>query len=268
MPERIDRTEGRHLFGLNPQRYDTSRPDYPHWIFERLRAGGALHVDAAVLEIGAGSGRATRQLLTFGANPLTVIEPDVRFGPLLRSVMAKSAAETHLLACSFEDASLADDQFDLVAAATSFHWLEPLPALRSIRRLLKAGGTVALFWNVLADLDRPDAFHDATQALLSPLAVSPSGAPGTLPFALDRQAREADFSAAGFDAIEHHQSKSTFVIDTAGVGRLYEGFSHIQRLDAAARTMLLDRLMHIAETQFNGRVERYVTSCLYTARRT
>lgn len=33
----IHRHEGRQLFGLNPAGYDNARPDYPAWIFERLR---------------------------------------------------------------------------------------------------------------------------------------------------------------------------------------------------------------------------------------
>jgi len=58
------------------------------------------------------------------------------------------------------------------------------------------------------------------------------------------------------------------VIDTDQVGQLYASFSPLQRLDDAARRAVLDELMRIAATQFGGRVERYVTSCLYTARRT
>jgi hypothetical protein len=83
MPDHIDRQEGRRLFGLNPQRYDEARPDYPPWIYQHLREIGALVEDTATLEIGAGSGRATRRLLEYGANPLTIIEPDERFAPLL-----------------------------------------------------------------------------------------------------------------------------------------------------------------------------------------
>jgi hypothetical protein len=39
--------------------------------------------------------------------------------------------------------------------------------------------------------------------------------------------------------------------------------SHIQRLDANARAKLLDELMTIADMQFNGKVVRNITSCLY-----
>jgi SAM-dependent methyltransferase len=267
MAQTIERREGRYLFGLDPAGYDTSRPAYPTWIFERLQALGALRAGAAVLEIGAGSGRATRQLLAFGANPLIAIEPDTRFGPLLRSVAAEFGATTEVLHDPFEDVVLPEGRFDLVTAATAFHWIEPHAGLAKAHRLLQSGGTIALFWNVLQDLERRDAFHEATEPLLAPLAMSPSGPPNALPFPLDRAARESELRTHGFDAIDYRESKSIFPIDSNGVRALYASFSHIQRIDAGERIKILDALAHIADAQFGGNVERYVTSCLYTARR-
>lgn len=263
MPDRIDREEGRRLFGLNPQGYDDARPDYPAWIYERLRDGRALVPGTATLEIGAGGGRATKQLLEYGANPLTIIEPDKRFATSLESVLDEYESDYRLIWQSFEDVQLEPDQFELVVAATSFHWIEQSSGLQKIRRLLRDEGVAAFFWNVLQDLDREDRFHEATDHLLSELAVSPSGAPNTIPFALDRQARQADMRAAGFNNVEYSESKWTVVLDTDQVGKLYEGFSSIQRLDAQSRSKVLNDLMEIADTQFDGRVERNVTTCLY-----
>jgi SAM-dependent methyltransferase len=263
MPKRIERREGRHLFGLNPQAYDDSRPDYPHWIFEDLRDRGALVPDTPTLEIGAGTGRATRRLLEFGARPLTIVEPDERFATMLASATRESTADCQVIHQSFEAAALPIAHFDLVAAATSFHWIEAVSGLRKVKRLLTSEGVAALFWNVLQTLGKDDPFHDATQALLSDLAVSPSGSPDTVPYALDQPAREADAHAAGFDDVQYVESRWTLVLDTKQVGQLYEGFSHIQQLDAASRENVLARLMEIADTQFKGRVERNVTSCLY-----
>ena len=134
--------------------------------------------------------------------------------------------------------------------------------------MLKPGGFVALWWNVFQDLHRADPFHDATQSILANLAISPSGAPDALPFALDRRAREADFARTGnFEAVVYAETRWTLVLDVPQVGRLYEGFSHIQRLPEAERARLLWQLMEIARTQFDGRVERNMTSPIYLARR-
>jgi SAM-dependent methyltransferase len=263
MPEHIKLNEGRRLFGLNPQGYEDTRPEYPIWIFDHLRECGALVDGTPTLEIGAGTGKATRRLLEYGANPLTIVEPDARFAAMLGRAANASPANCRVVHDSFEDVVLSDNQFDLIAAATAFHWIEPTSGLRKIKRLLRRDGFVALFWNVLGDLDKEDLFHDATHSLLSPLAVGPSEKPDTMPFALDRGARQAEAKAAGFKKTEYLESRWSLVLNTDEVGKLYESFSHIQRLDAASRAKLLDELMTIADIQFNGKVVRNITSCLY-----
>jgi SAM-dependent methyltransferase len=162
---------------------------------------------------------------------------------------------------SFEDAPLTDSKFDLVVAATSFHWIEPESGLRKVRRILKDGGAAALIWNVLQDLDKKDPFHDATEQLMASLPVF--GAPNSIPFPLDRAAREVEARRAGFERVSYSESRWSFVLDTWQVGKLYESFSHIQRLEEAARSSLIDQLKKIADDEFGGRVERNVTSCLY-----
>ena len=263
MPEHIQLNEGRQLFGLNPQGYEDARPEYPIWIFDHLRDRGALVDGTPTLEIGAGTGKATRRLLEYGANPLTIVEPDARFAALLGTAANASPANCRVAHDSFEDVVLSDNQFDLIAAATAFHWIEPTSGLRKIKRLLRRDGFVALFWNVLGDLDKEDLFHDATHRLLSPLGVGPSEKPDTVPFALDRGARQAEAKAAGFTKTDYRESRWSLVLNTDAVGKLYESFSHIQRLDAASRAKLLDELMTIADMQFNGKVVRNITSCLY-----
>lgn len=262
MVDPISRSEGRRLFGLNPAGYEDVRPDYPGWVFDRMVEHGAFGAGRATLEIGAGTGRVTRRLVDYGATPLTVIEPDPRFSRMLAAAI-RGAPQSRIVQQSFEDAALPEAGFDLVVAATAFHWIDPAVGWSKLRRVLRAGGQAALLWNVFQVLDKADAFHEATLDLLSRLPVTPSGAPGTLPYALDRPARESDARAVGFDAIEYFESHWEVVLSTEQVGRLYEGFSHIQRQDAGTRTGILSALMDIADEQFGGRVVRNITTCLY-----
>jgi len=268
MPEFIDRSEGRRLFGLNPEGYEDARPPYPEALYRFLIDQGALARGSVALEIGAGSGLATRRLLELGAGPITVVEPDERFVPQLSRLRQAMGADLRLMSCAFEDASLPPHCFDLVAAATSYHWLDPDGALVKIADALEPGGYAALWWNVFTDLDREDPFHDATLPLFGDQAISPSGAPDAIPFALDRAARESEFARSGaFEPMKYFETRWTLVLDTARVGRLYEGFSHIQRLPRPERDALLQNLMEVADTRFGGRVERNMTSPIYLARR-
>lgn len=266
MIDHIDRTEGQRLFGADPEAYDDVRPGYPDWIFQSLLSTDALYDGAETLEIGPGSGTATRRLLELGSDPITLVEPDGRFAASLERVSQTHSAPCSILHQSFEEAELATDQFDLVVAATSFHWLDPVPALKKIRRILAADGSTALIWNVFQDLGKADPFHEATRTLLAPLAASPSGKPDTVPFALDRSARESDARRAGFSEIHYEESRWNYEISTTEVGKLYAGFSSIQRLEEQPRRVLLEQLMTIAETRFDGQVTRNMTSCVYRLR--
>jgi SAM-dependent methyltransferase len=265
MPEHVRLAEGRQLFGINPERYDATRPDYPSWIFEELRDSGALSRGAATLEIGPGSGRATRRLVEYGADPLVLIEPDIRFMKMLET-MTRHVQTRRILHASFEEADVVDAEFDLAVAATMFHWIDPETRTEKLRRIVRNGGTAALIWNVLGDLDKSDAFHDATQDLLSSLAVTPSRPPNAIPFALDREAREAEARLGGFHEVAYSESRWSYQLDTQGVRNLYESFSPIQRLESDSRNRILDELARIADQQFDGVVERNVTSCLYRLR--
>ena len=262
MPETIDRADGRRLFGSDPEAYDDARPDYPAWVFDTLESSGALFRGASTIEIGPGTGLATRVLTRRGARPMTLVEPDARFAGLLQTAVGQVQAH-RLIQTTFEDADLPDDAYDLACAATSFHWVDPTAGLSKLRRVVRAGGTTALFWNVFQDDHTRDHFHEATEDLLKPLARSPSGAPNTLPYALDRAAREADARRAGFQRITYREGRWSFQLTPGGVRKLYQSFSGIQRLDERERTRILDELVHIATTTFGGTIVRHVTTCLY-----
>jgi len=266
MPESIDRSEGRGLFGLDAETYDEIRPAYPQQIYDLLTASGALREGAATLEIGAGSGLASRRLLDLGANPLVVVEPDKRFSRQLRS-FAEGSDAVQVINSAFEVAQLPDGRFDLVCAATSFHWIDPVTGLARIAGLLKPGGHVALWWNVFGDPNRSDVFHEATRDLLSPLSESPSGQPEGIPFALDLEARRRDFAASGgFEEPQFAMHRWTLVLDARQVGALYGTFAPVNRLPPAERRNTLEALMDIAEREFGGSVERNMISAIYLAR--
>ncbi len=264
--DRIALDRGRVLFGSDPENYDAARPDYPESIYARLRARCGLAPGCRTLEIGAGTGTATRRLLALGAE-LVALEPDARLAAFLRANVG-NAADVRTVA--FEDAELPTGGFDLVVAATSFHWLEQASALAKAARVLRPDGWIALFWHVFGDETRPDPFHDATADLLRPARASPaSERPDAPAFGLDTSARMDDLRAAGcFCNAEHHLVRWTGVLGPAPQLRaLYATFSPIAELEPDTRVRVLDELARIAREQFGGRVERPFVTSLYTARR-
>lgn len=265
----IDELEGRTLFGHNVSGYNEVRPAYPKWIYTSLAEQKALFPDAATLEIGAGNGLATRQLIKYGVSPLTLLEPDKRFAPLLRFLIEASACAVEIRHEVFEDARFEASSFDLVVIATAFHWLNPNTRVEKLSQIVKPNGYVALLWNVFGDSSRADPFHEDTVDLLGSLDASPSHAPDNVPFALDRQAREREFLQDGsFELALYAESRWKLKLNPEQVRMLYEGFSNIARLTEARRSQILAELAHIAETKFAGLVTRNMTSLLYLFRRT
>ncbi|MHB8529219.1 MAG: class I SAM-dependent methyltransferase [Caulobacteraceae bacterium] len=260
---RIDRSAGRELFGADPAAYDRARPDYPEWVFEVLSLRCGLAPGAAVLEIGAGSGKATGRLLALGADPLIAIEPDRRLADFLRARYPSPVLR--IIAEPFETASPDRSDFDLVICAGAFHWLEEHAALAKIATVLRPGGWWAAVWNVFGDDRRPDPFHEATRNTLAALA-SPSDGRGGVPFATDAKVRLAALERTGaFEDIRHQTSSWSLRLDADETVALYATYS-----DVAARAdkkEVLADIHRIASEGFGGRVTRNMITSLYTARR-
>jgi SAM-dependent methyltransferase len=123
-------------FGAVADRYDRHRPRYP----EELISGLVSHPGMRVLDVGAGTGIASMQLLEAGAEVLAV-EPD----PHMARVAAAKGLRVDVV--PFEQWEPADRTFDLVVFAQSFHWVEPTAALRKVAQVLAPGGHAALLWN-------------------------------------------------------------------------------------------------------------------------
>jgi SAM-dependent methyltransferase len=262
--DKINQKEGRRAFGANASGYDEVRPAYPQWMFNLLIQERKIYEGAVTLEIGPGNGLATRVLVKSGAVPLTLIEPDKRFRGSLESVVKPAKGKCRILWESFEESDLPSDSFDLVLIGTAFHWLDPETRVNKLAEITRKGGAIVLLWNVFQDMTIPDPFHEATKTILSGLSSSPSGAPETLPFALDREAREDEFLAGGNFELSHYaEGHWKLYLNPMEVRLLYEGFSSISRLPIDRKLKLLDQLQEIAETLFGGVVVRNMTSPLY-----
>ena len=129
-------------FGAAAQLYDARRPRYPDQLIDDLLSRGAQ----TVLDVGAGTGIASQQLLDKGADVLAV-EPDPRMAEIAREKGIPVEMGT------FESWDPAKRNFDLVVFGQSFHWVNPSIALPKIHSLLSTGGQLALMWNRLFPTD-------------------------------------------------------------------------------------------------------------------
>ena len=176
-------------FGGAARAYDEHRPRYPDAMFIDLLGGRG----ARVLDVGAGTGIASRQLVAHGAEVLA-LEPDSRMAELSREKGLTVEMAT------FEDWDDAGRTFDLILFAQSFHWVDPAVALPKIRRLLTAGGILALAWNRQFPV-RPSRadFAEVYRDFLDPaspwVTATPTGGTGS---GLDRTELVSSIERAGF----------------------------------------------------------------------
>jgi SAM-dependent methyltransferase len=127
--------------------YDAGRPTYPPQLYDAIeRLTGPL-LGADVIEIGAGTGIATRALHNRGAR---VVAVDIG-AQMLRRLRDRRADLPAVLATA-EALPFADDTADLVCAAQAWHWVDADRAGPEARRVLRPGGALAVWWNnVTAD---------------------------------------------------------------------------------------------------------------------
>lgn len=158
----------RSVFDPVAERYDESRPGYPDALFDAIEDRVGPLAGATVVEVGAGTGKATRGL---GARGARVLPVDIGAG-MLAQLRARSPGVPAIVG---DGAALpvAHGAADLVAAAQSFHWLPLDRSLPEALRVLRPGGALALWWNVSEADDEP-----WMRRLLEQFRATPSGYAG------------------------------------------------------------------------------------------
>jgi SAM-dependent methyltransferase len=123
--------------------YERSRPDYPSEAVDRLIQELEISEDCSVLDLGAGTGKLTRMLLSTGAR-ITAVEPVSE----MREALARAVPGGAVIAGTAEAIPAADGAFDAVVCAQAFHWFAGERALAEIHRVLRPRGRLALLWNL------------------------------------------------------------------------------------------------------------------------
>jgi SAM-dependent methyltransferase len=126
--------------------YVRYRPAYPpaaiDAVLADLGAPGAL----TVVDVGAGTGIASRALSERGARVIALEpNPEMRAAALASGVDARDATAEHT--------GLAAQSADIVTAFQAFHWFATPEAVAEFARILGSGGRVALVWNMRDDRD-------------------------------------------------------------------------------------------------------------------
>jgi SAM-dependent methyltransferase len=124
----------RESFDRVAEQYDRARPTYPDELIDVVASLGPR-----ILEIGPGTGQATRALVARGAD-VTAVE----LGPNLAAVLRRNVPQARVVVADFETWEPDEAAFDAVASFTAFHWLDAETKYAKCARLLRPGGTLAV----------------------------------------------------------------------------------------------------------------------------
>ncbi len=143
--------ENKDVFQNIIDDYETARPGYPADLYRDIVEYAGLHEDAKILEIGAGPGQATDFFVKsrYDITSLEITEKQTRY----LNEKYTDFPNFHGVCAKFEDFESASNLYDLVFSATAFHWIDPKVGYPKAHRLLRAGGVIAVFWQLASILE-------------------------------------------------------------------------------------------------------------------
>ena len=128
-------------------KYDIARWEYPPELYTDIFNYSGTNAENNALEIGAGTGKATAPFLLAGY-AVTAIEFGANMAEFIKEKY-KEYSNFSINVSAFEEVELCDNSYDLIYAASAFHWVNAEIGCPKAFRLLKSGGTFALFRNNL-----------------------------------------------------------------------------------------------------------------------
>jgi SAM-dependent methyltransferase len=258
--------EQRLVFGEVAELYDRHRPAYPDAVVDDLAQLAALSRGSSVLEIGAGTGKATAMFAARGMQ-VVAVEPSEEMAAVARRVCA-GYSSVRIEQSDFERWDPAGRMFPLVFAAQAWHWLDPELGFAKAARVLRAGGVLAAFWNrpmwVRAALREVliDAYRRAAPEVLD---ESDPMHPANSPSGDETRWRDGVCATEGLgdaDVREYEWSRTYTARDYAA---LLQTHSTVRVLDPARRHALVEAVAQAIERHGNT-FELPLVTRVYVAR--
>lgn len=265
-----DRDRLKITFNSVASLYHQARPEYPAALYDELVRLAGLRPGDRLLEVGCATGKATVPLAQRGFR-LTCIELGTDLAAEARRNLARWPA-AEVVNEAFETwMPPPQAAYDLVFAATAWHWIDPAVRYRKARELLRPGGHLA-FWGATHVFPADgDPFFREIQDVYEEIG---EGLPGDLPAAArfpepdalpDQRAEIAqtglftDIMVRRFDwEVRYTADEYTLLLDTFS--------SHIAMAPWQRDRLYSEVRLRLAR-RADGRLRRHWGAVLHVARR-
>ena len=250
----------RQSFNLHAELYGEVRPTYPEELFDDCVRLSGIPRHARILEIGPGTGQATIPLARRGFRILG-LELGDKLAALCRK-NCRSFPNVEIRNVAFEDWPVEPEAFDLVFAATAFHWIRPGVGFSRAAATLKPEGHLALVWNFREVPN--DEFHQALRKVYR--RHVPRLADTRPPEERIRKQQQKITGSALFEPPEILRYPWERVYSTEEYIKQLRTQSDHATLEPGVRTALLNEIRELV-TRLGGQVLRRSNAVLFLARK-
>ncbi len=260
------------LFDEVPELYDRVRPAYPEELFADLAAISGIGEGSCVLEVGPGTGQATRPLAGLGCS-VTAVEAGPGMAALARRNLA-GLPGVEVETARFEDWDDRARMFDAVLAASAWHWVDPAIGWARAHDLLRPQGWIVLLANVVVRREGEPEVYAATAD------IHERYSPGNPDWGHPPLEAEILATDEGWGTVERAQPPGALFgpttvrfyphvkwFDGEGFADLLRSTSVYRRLGADIREPLLDAIAERVRTAMGDRAPRRYLSVLRAAQR-
>ncbi len=234
-----------------------------------------------MLEIGGGTGQATRDLAQTGA-VIDCLEPGGALAAIARQNLERFA-NVHVRTGTFEHLQNARGSYDVIVSATAFHWIDPALSFAKASYLLHRGGWLALLTNAHAAGGTQRRIAEAVRDLHMKLAPEVGDWSFLTSGEISRRARAGGDIAAVWSRVERKLGEPPTVSELfeppavstypwiasytrAGYLEMLASQSTYALLDPALREQLLESIGRLVDDQLGGRVTKQYVTILATAK--
>jgi len=251
----------RETFDQEAELYNVIRPRYPGALFDMLVEITHLRPQARLVEIGPGTGQATKPLAKRGFE-ITAIELGSSLADVARREL-QQYPNVNVITGAFEDVDLPADSFDLVFSATAFHWIKPELRYLKPHAILKPNGHLAIIHTNHVSDEQGDVFFNTSQPIYDMYYLNDGKGTPLLPGPMDVQPTELDEKLfkltqfACFPVVVNYTASE--------YAQLLTTYSPTLALPESKRASFLTDIETLINNKFGGKIAKHFVMSLTVA---
>lgn len=242
-------TELKTTFNTAAVLYEDIRPGYPDELIQNVIDLSGLNDHSRILEVGCGTGKATRPFAEHGYEVLCLdIGADLI---AVAKEKLKTFPNVSFIEQAFEEWE-SEEKFDLIISATAFHWVDPKVRYLRASEALGSNGFLAVFSN--QHVRKDEGFFAESQRLYDKYY---------LPMTTNRPTHITNFPGVeAFHAPIQRVYPWTQTYSSEQYIKLLGTYSGHIALSEGNRHRLFEGIVDLIETRYGGRVTKHYEAVL------